>query len=199
MRNIVFRFARFLGKTTSSWRGFPIVFILMVFVVLPLLVIGISVCFEKKTTGFTALGSFLLLLVVGCSLYFYTWWKFRNGNEKFREYIERRQRHATALESLADDLDYLKVDMEWSKNEIGRIKDYAGLVPRFKGMEEGPRPVVTVVPPEDEEIEDLELNRNAEDDRVSLYESCQSRPWRDVFFAAAGSIKSGLGSTTQPQ
>jgi hypothetical protein len=144
------------------------------------------------------LGSFLLLLVVGCILYVYTWWKFRDGNEKFREYIERQQRHAAALESLADDLDYLKVDMEWSKNEIGRIKDYAGLVPRFMGMEEG-RPVVTVVSPEDEEMEDLELARNAEDDRVFLYESCQSRPWRNVFFAAAGSIKSGLGLTTQPQ
>jgi hypothetical protein len=198
MRNIVFRFARFLGKTASSWRGFPIVFILMVFLVLPLLLLGIYACFEKKTTGFTALGSFLLLLVVGCILYVYIWWKFRDGNEKFREYIERRQRHAAALESLADDLDYLKVDMEWSKNEIGRIKDNAGLVPRFMGMEEG-RPVVTVVSPEDEEMEDLELARNAEDDRVSLYESCQSRPWRDVFFAAAGSIKSQLGSTNQPQ
>jgi hypothetical protein len=63
--------------------------------------------------------------------------------------------------------------MEWSKNEIGRIKDYAGLVPRFMGMEEG-RPVVTVVPPEDEEIEDLELNRNAEDDRPRFL-VCASR------------------------
>jgi sodium-dependent phosphate cotransporter len=172
----------------------------MVFLVLPLLLLGISACFEKKTVGFTALGSFLVLLVVGCILYVYIWWKFRNGNEKFREHIEHRHRHAAALGSLADDLDYLKVDMEWSKNEIGRIKDYAGLDPTFMGMEEG-RPVVTVVSheEEDEEMEDLELAGNAEDDRVSLYESCQSRPWREVFFAAAGSIKSGLGTTTQQQ
>jgi hypothetical protein len=170
----------------------------MVFLVLPLLLLGISACFEKKTTGFTALGSFIVLLVVGCILHFYTWWRFRNGKEKFRKYIERRQRRAAALGSLADDLDYLKVDMEWSKNEIGRIKDYGGLVPRFMGMEED-RPAVTFVSPEDEEMEDLELARrpNAEDDIVSLYESCQSRPWREVFFAAAGSINSGLGSTRQ--
>jgi hypothetical protein len=49
---------------------------------------------------------------------------FENGNEKCREYMERRQRHAAALGSLADDLDYIKADMEWSKNEIGRINDY---------------------------------------------------------------------------
>jgi hypothetical protein len=113
---------------------------------------------RKENRGLhTALGSFLVLLVVGCILYFYTWWKFRNGNKKYREHIERRQRHAAALGSSADDLDYLKVDMELSKNKIGRIKDYAGLDPTFMGMEEG-RPVVTVLSheEEDEEMEDLE-------------------------------------------
>jgi hypothetical protein len=29
--------------------------------------------------------------------------------------MERRQRHAAALGFLADDLDYIKADMEWSQ------------------------------------------------------------------------------------
>jgi hypothetical protein len=186
MRHVVFRLARLLGRATGSWRGFPIFFIINTFLVLPLLLLGITSCFEKQTKGFTALGIFLLLLVFGVILCVYVWWRFSDGERKFKDYTELRFRRAAAIESLADELDYLRVDTEWCKNEIGRIKDFAGLA--VARIEEG-RPA-GAFPEEGEEIEfGLPVE---EDDRVSLFESCQSRPWREILFTAAGSIRSEL-------
>jgi len=105
--------------------------------------------------------------------------------------ISRRQRRSAAIQTLADDLDYLKVDTEWCKNEIGRIKDFAG---QIVTMEEGV-PVIHVRP----HVEEEEATQAAleQDELVSLYESCHSRPWRDVLYSAAGSIRSNLqGSAT---
>jgi sodium-dependent phosphate cotransporter len=126
MRRFILRECTFVGKLTHHWRGFPVVFITNMYFLLPLLVLGISSCFEKGTKGFTALGAFLLFLVFSAGVYFCVWWFWRDGKTKFQDYIQRKQRKAAAMEALADDLDYLKVDTEWCKNEIGRIKDFAG-------------------------------------------------------------------------
>ena len=191
--------ARLLGKATRHWRAFPCVFIVAVFFLLPLLLYGISTCFEKGGKGFTALGVFILLILVGAVGYFWMWWSCKDGKNKFRTCIERRQRRSAAIRVLADDLDYLKVDTEWCRNEIGRLKDFAGLLT----MEEGTgRPAAVVFTPEEEEVEELEYTE--EDDRVSTYESCRSRPWKDILFLASGSIRSELhgsaaGSFGPPQ
>ena len=184
LRNLVLKTAVKLGKVTRAWQKFPLVFIVLMFFVLPLVLLGISACFEKHTTGFTALGVFLLLLVVGGIFYFLFWWRFRNGHAKCRGCIKRRQRRAAAIKHLADDMDYLKCDMEYVKNEIGRLKDYAGL----PTMEEG-RPPARPEVPEVEEVEGFE-----EPDHVSLYQSYQSKPWQDVLAAAGRSVKSSLHS-----
>ena len=146
---------------------------------LPLLLLGISTCFEQGTTGFTALGVFLLLLIVGGIAYFFFWWKCKSGKESCQACIRRRQRKSAAITALADDMDYIKVDLEYCKNEIGRMKDLAGI----SRIEQG-EPTV-----EEEVI-------SPEDDAISLYESCQSMPWTKVLVTAAGSIQSELQGTT---
>lgn len=184
MRRIVLNFARRLGKITRHWRSFPVLFIVLMYFLLPLLILGISTCFEQKTAGFTALGVFLLLLIFGGIAYFWFWWRCKSGKESCKVCIRRRQRKSAAIKALADDMDYLKVDMEYCKNEIGRIKDFAG-ISQPVSMEEG-------LPLQEEEVLPTE-----EDEAVSLYESCQSKPWRDVLVTAAGSIQSELQGSTR--
>jgi hypothetical protein len=154
--------------------------------VLPLLVLGISSCFEKGTKGFTALGAFLLFLVFSAGVCFCVWWFWRDGKTKFQDYIQRKQRKAAAMEALADDLDYLKVDTEWCKNEIGRIKDFSGHLQTTVRMEEG-RPLTTIDTPTEAETVATE-----DDERLSTYQSCRSKPWKEVLFMGAGSIRSEL-------
>ena len=187
MRKVVFRLARLLGKATKAWRAFPMVFIPIMFLLLPLIVLGLTSCFDKQTKGFTALGVFMLLLIVGSVAYFVYWWRYKEGSRKFLDMVDRRRRRATAMLTLADDLDYIKVDVEYCKNEIGRIKDFAGMAV--------PPRVVQIRPATGDEEDQLLEPPNPEDDQVTLYESCISKPWRDVMLTAAGSIRSGLGST----
>lgn len=187
MRRFVMNLARRLGKVTRHWRAFPVLFISAMYFLLPLLLLGISTCFEQGTTGFTALGVFLLLLIFGGIAYFWFWWRYRSGKESCGACIRRRQRKSAAILALADDMDYLKVDMEYCKNEIGRIKDFAGIARPPPHIEEG------LPAPEEEE----EAMPTEEDEALSIYESCQSKPWRDVLFSAAGSIQSDLQASTR--
>ena len=179
MRRAVMNLARWLGRITRSWRSFPILFIAAMYFLVPLLLLGISTCFEQGTVGFTALGVFLVLLIVGGIFYFFFWWRCKSGKESCQACIKRRQRKSAAIKALADDMDYLKVDLEYCKNEIGRMKDLAGI----SHMEQG-EPTV------EEEVV------SPEDDVLSLYESCQSMPWTKVLVTAAGSIQSELQGTT---
>jgi hypothetical protein len=207
MRNIVFRIARVLGKATKAWRSFPFVFIVGTFLLIPIILVGLSSCFEKDTKGFTALGVFLIFLFASGMVYIVVWWRYRDGKQRFKVIIHTRRRRAAAYKTLADELDYLKVDTEWCKNEIGRIKDYAGLPHDFRAhlpgttaeqeYEQGSVTEALEQGGEEEEIIDI---AEEFDDRVSLYESCRSKPWRDILLTAAGSVRSGIhGATTNSQ
>jgi sodium-dependent phosphate cotransporter len=193
MRRFVLGISALLGKATGAWKGFPAFFIVVMFLVLPLLLLGISACFEKQSSGFTALGIFMLLIIfVGIS-YFFIWWHYLDGKTKFQDKIRKRQRRAAAIQALADDMDYLKVDTEWCRNEIGRIKDYASHLQTSTRMEEG-RAILQGTPgpsPEERDEEDMGGIVTEDDERLSTYESCRSKPWRDVLYMSAGSIRSG--------
>lgn len=187
--------ARRLGKIVRHWRSFPIIFIIVVFFLIPLLLLGISTCFEKGSTGFTALGVFVVLMIVIGVIYFWYWWRFQAGKIKCNKWITKRQRRAAAMKSLADDMDYIKVDMEYCKNEIIRIKDFSHMPKAVVRMEEG-KPVITFYPVGRAEA-DAEATAAAEvlDEQVSLYESCHSSPWRDILLSAAATIQDNIGTT----
>ena len=198
MRRLILRLATWLGKATRHWRSFPIVFICVMFFGIPLLLLAISSCFEQKTKGFTALGTFIVILMSAAIAYLWFWWSCRDGKNKCKMCIERRQRRAAAMKVLADDLEYMKVDLEWCRNEIGRIKDFAGRLEIVTtppaGTDEEGAPMLRV------RMDDERTQAAAaEDELVSLYESVHSRPWRDVLQMATGSIKASLeGSATAP-
>merc|ERR1712113_1121973 len=60
MRRIPLGGARALGKATRLWRGFPIVYILTLFILLPLILLGISFLFQQSSLAFTVLGAMLV-------------------------------------------------------------------------------------------------------------------------------------------
>ena len=195
-RKLILRMAVLLGKATRQWRGFPVFFICTVFFGLPLILLGISTCFEQGSKGFTALGTFIIILVGFGLMYLWFWWSCRDGKNKFQMRIQSRQRRAAALKALADDMDFMKVDLEWCRNEIGRIKDFAshleivatGLSQGGLETEEGTSLLVYRPRLDDERTQTAERD----EELVSLYESCHSRPWREVLHMVSGSIKANL-------
>jgi len=120
MRRIPLNMARMLGKTTRIWRGFPLVYILVVFFVIPGILLGISAFFTQDSVGFTVLGSFVVIAVVGGIIYSVFWWRYRDGKAKCFTCMEQRQRRKTTFQHLPDDMDYLK-------SEIAKLKDHTGL------------------------------------------------------------------------
>lgn len=152
---------------------------------------GISMCFEQGSKGYTALGSFVVIVLGFFILYALVWWRYQDGETKFYICVEQRRRRAAAIKALADDLDYLKVDNEWCKNEIGHLKDLASTVVHV--------PRTTICTPSaagDEEATGLTATEEGglpiEDDRVTLYESTHSASWQDVLHRASRSVKSHL-------
>jgi hypothetical protein len=190
MRRFILMLSRRLGVITRHWRGFPIFFIALVFFVIPLLLLGISTCFEKKTTGFTALGIFVVLIISAGILYFWIWWRFRSGKERCLSKLSKRRRRKAAIKTLADDIDYIRADIEYCKKEIIHIKDAAN-IPAIVRMEQGVP--VTYYPLHRHPVDEEETAAAAElDENVSLYESCVSVPWTKVLMDAAGSIQDEL-------
>lgn len=108
MRAFPLQAARQLGKATRQWRGFPFLYIGVMFFLLPLTSFGISFLFASGSMGLTALGSFLVaLIVISCSYGFY-WWSFRDGKRYCNDRFERRERMQLAIHNLPKDMDYIK-------------------------------------------------------------------------------------------
>ena len=64
IREIPLSAARQLGKCTRIWRGFPVVYILVVFFFIPIVLFGLSSLFEQDAKGYTILGSFLSSILI---------------------------------------------------------------------------------------------------------------------------------------
>jgi sodium-dependent phosphate cotransporter len=120
MRQFPLNMARALGKTTRVWRGFPIVYIIIVFGLLPLTLFGVSTLFEQDSKGFTILGSFLVIIIVAViGLTIYRWYK-GDLKQNVLNSFETRQRKNIAINSLPDDMDTIK-------NEIAALKAHTGM------------------------------------------------------------------------
>lgn len=191
LRQIPLKASRKLGLITKEWRNFPVMFILVVYYAIPILVMGISSCFETDSKGFKALGAFLTIIIAGGLLYFLYWWRFDLGREKSKTWLRRRQRRIAALEQLADDMDYFKCDIEYVKNEIGRLKGYAGIdveeAVALQGKQRSHKRV---------DIQGAESLMG--EDQVSLYQSCRSQSWVDILASAGGSLRGSLHSIFEP-
>ena len=120
MHKISLNAARSLGRVTRVWRRFPIVYILLVFVTIPLLLLGISSLFNQGSKAFTVFGSFLSVLFGLALIYFVFRWYFCGMREKIYANFKARERKRQTMTTLPDDIPFIM-------NELARLRNPTGL------------------------------------------------------------------------
>jgi sodium-dependent phosphate cotransporter len=121
LRNVPMHAARQLGKATRVWRGFPAVYILVMFFLVPLIFLGLSTLFTQGSVGLTTLGAILTVALALLAVWFVYWWRFSNGKESCHVCLTNRQRRREVNETLPDDMEYLKA-------QIKALSEHTGLV-----------------------------------------------------------------------
>ncbi|VEU41439.1 unnamed protein product [Pseudo-nitzschia multistriata] len=126
MRNIPLNAARHLGKATRTWRGVPIVYILVAFFLIPLALLGISLLFTQGSTGLTTLGSLVTIFLLGGIIYFIYWFQFTGGKNSIAECMAKRQTRRTAIEDLPSDMEALKAKIQSLEEHTGLLTEEPG-------------------------------------------------------------------------
>jgi solute carrier family 34 (sodium-dependent phosphate cotransporter) len=111
--------AKFFGRLTRIWRGFPIIYISVFFVTIPLVVLGITACFTANGTGYTLLGIFFTCVVVIWTVWTAFHCKYRGGWEKMIACFQRREKTRRMYDELPTDLDYIKEKLSLLLEETG--------------------------------------------------------------------------------
>lgn len=107
LRRIPLGLARQMGKATRLWKGFPIVYILVVFIVIPLGLLGLSNFFGRNQT-LTVIGSLCVVAIaigIGGCVYRLRW---KGGHKSLEEFLKKRQNTANAMETLPYDVHYVE-------------------------------------------------------------------------------------------
>lgn len=108
-----------LGKATRWWRGFPFLYIAVVFFLLPLLLLGLSSLFVSDSKALVTLGSLLLVFVVLFFVKFMWWWFKRDGRAITEANFKRRQYKKDVMKRILDEWDPLVEVVKELKSEIG--------------------------------------------------------------------------------
>ena len=123
MRNIPLSGARALGKATRVWRGFPVLYIAVVFLLIPLFFLGLSALFTQHTKGWTVLGVIVVLALIGALGWTGYWCRYQDGKKKMVTRLKNRQEKKEALESLPAELKALKRQMAILMDHTGAQDD----------------------------------------------------------------------------
>lgn len=111
--------AKFFGRMTRIWRGFPCLYVVFFFVLVPLIVLGISACFANGGTGWLVLGVFFTFIVVMWTAWTLFSCRYRGGWERMIACFQRRESTRAMYENLPTDLDYLKEKVSLLLEETG--------------------------------------------------------------------------------
>jgi len=120
MRNVPLRAARTLGKATRIWSGFPILYIIVVFLILPITLFGIFTLFDQGSKGFTVLGTFICIFLGLLIIWTMYKWKYAGLKERIVTSFHKMQERKTATTNLPD-------DMKFVKEELARLREHTGL------------------------------------------------------------------------
>jgi len=146
MRQLPLTAARFLGRMTQLWRGFPFVYILFAFFLIPLGLLGLSFTFQSGSKGMIVLGSFLtVVLVLFLGWLFYNL-KYRGGYGRMIAYFAERERRRLTYLHLPDDMSTIKDDMSSMKEQLAKLVKPEESENHGEDVEEA------AVPAEDEEF-----------------------------------------------
>jgi len=129
LRRVPLAAATNLGKATRYWRFFPVAYILFIFFVLPLALIGLSTLFEEDSKGYTVLGSFLVTALLLGIIYGFYWYLKLDGLAKATNFFGTREKRRLTYATLPQDMDTLK-------EEIERIKEHTGMADEEPEKEE---------------------------------------------------------------
>merc|ERR1712087_257073 len=111
MRNIPLKGARLLGKATRMWKGFPIFYILTLFVLFPFVLFALSSLFEQNKVSSTVAGSVIVVLLASMVGYLVVWWRCRGGGNRCTTYLDNRKLRSEAVQALPSDMDYVKAKL----------------------------------------------------------------------------------------
>jgi sodium-dependent phosphate cotransporter len=120
MRRVPLNGARELGKWTRRSKLVPPIYIIMVFFVCPLLLLGLSELFIQKKVGWTVLGTMIVIVVFLGILRFVWWWRRQGGRAKFIDCLEKRGVRSAAMATLPEDMQYLK-------SKVAQLAEHTGL------------------------------------------------------------------------
>lgn len=107
LRRIPLDLARKMGKATRLWKGFPIVYIIVAFIGIPLGLLGTSNLFGRNQT-LTVIGSVIVVaiaMVIGGCAYWLNW---KGGRKNLGDFLKRRQKNTNAMETLPYDVHYVE-------------------------------------------------------------------------------------------
>jgi sodium-dependent phosphate cotransporter len=130
MRQIPLNGARALGRWTRRSRSIPPLYVLVVFFIIPLLLLGLSELFQQGKTGYTVLGVFLSMGVAFTLARLAWFWQKQNGKEKFLACLDKRKAMSDVQKTLPEDMQSLKADVarlveltDSAGDESGATKD----------------------------------------------------------------------------
>jgi len=121
LRNVPMNAARQLGKATRIWRGVPIVYILVAFMLIPVALLGLSIMFTENVIGLTVLGSIIVIFIVLGIAYLFYWWYYTGGKERCITCMTERQARTDAVNSLPTDMTDVKA-------RITSLEEHTGLL-----------------------------------------------------------------------
>jgi sodium-dependent phosphate cotransporter len=131
MRRVPLNGARELGKWTRRSKLVPPIYIITVFFICPLLLLGLSELFVQKKAGWTALGTILVIAVFFGICRFIWWWKRQAGREAFIACLDKRKERNDALATLPEDMQSLK-------SKVAQLAEHTGLPEDEEADEEKP-------------------------------------------------------------
>jgi len=120
MRRIPLNGARELGKWTRRSKLIPPIYIITVFFVCPLLLLGLSELFVQKKVGWTVLGTIIVIAAFLGIIRFAWWWKRQGGRDKFIDCLDKRGVRSAAIASLPEDMEFLK-------SKVAQLAEHTGL------------------------------------------------------------------------
>lgn len=119
MRAVPIKMCKALGKATRWWRGFPFLYIAVVFFLIPLVLLGLSSLFINDSKALVTLGSLLTVFIVLFLAKFLWWWFKRDGMGITEANFKRRQYKKDIMARIIDEWDPLVVTVKDIKSEVG--------------------------------------------------------------------------------
>jgi sodium-dependent phosphate cotransporter len=130
IREIPLESARRLGKAAKAWRGFTLVYIAVMFFIVPGTLLGLSAVFTAGTASLTVVGYLLTSFLGILLLVSVRWMYFQGGRQRVYDTMAAKQMRFRAIQTLPD-------DMAKVQRKLARLFEYADLSPAKKSSSSG--------------------------------------------------------------